>query len=99
MKNIILDPEEQEILDAFEAGEFRSVLTPERKHFIESAAKHACQLNQNVNINVSSRDLMAIQKAALQQGIPYALLMSHILHQYASGMLYESGVKLNEINH
>ncbi len=91
MKNIILDPEEQEILDAFEAGEFHSVLTPERKQFIESSAQYTCQLNQNVNIQISSSDLTAIQKAALQQGIPYQLLMSSILHKYASGMLYESG--------
>lgn len=91
MKNIILDPEEQELLDAFEAGEFHSILTPERKRFIENSAQHTCQLNQDVNIQVSSTDLTAIQKAALQQGIPYQLLMSSILHKYASGMLHEVG--------
>lgn len=58
MKNIILDNEEQELLDAFEAGEFHSVLTPERKQFIESSAQQTCQLNQRVNINVSQSDLI-----------------------------------------
>ncbi|MEM9271596.1 MAG: hypothetical protein AAGA80_01350 [Cyanobacteria bacterium P01_F01_bin.143] len=34
-----LDLEEQEILSDFEAGEFESVLTPERKNLIVKAAK------------------------------------------------------------
>jgi predicted DNA binding CopG/RHH family protein len=89
MKNSTLDPEEQELLDAFEAGEFHSVLTPERKQFLESSAQHTCELNQAINIQVSSTDLTALQKVALQQGIPYPLLISSILHKYASGMLYE----------
>jgi predicted DNA binding CopG/RHH family protein len=89
MKNIILDDEEQELLDAFEAGDFHSVLTPERKQFIETSAQQTCELNQLVNISVSQSDLIALQKTALQQGIPYQLLMSSILHKYASGMLRE----------
>lgn len=89
MKNDTLDPEEQEILDAFEAGEFHSVLTPERKRFIENSARTTCELNQAISIQVSSTDLTALQKAALQQGIPYPLFISSILHKYASGMLYE----------
>lgn len=89
MKISLNIPEEQELLDAFEAGEFRSVLTPERKQFIEASAQQTCQLNQLVNISVSQSDLIALQKNALQQGIPYQLLMSSILHKYASGMLYE----------
>jgi len=85
-----LDLDEQELLDAFEAGEFHSVLTPERKQFIEASAQQTCQLNQRVNINVSQSDLIALQKTALQQGIPYQVLMSSILHKYASGTLYEA---------
>ena len=89
MKNYTLDPEEQEILDAFETGEFHSVLTPERKQFIENSARYTCELNQMINIEVSSTDLTALKKAALQQGIPYPLFINSILHKYASGMLYE----------
>jgi predicted DNA binding CopG/RHH family protein len=71
MKNTNLDQEEQDQLEAFEAGEFQSIMSPERKQFIETAAKQSCQQNMRVNIKVSERDLTAIQKAALQQGIPY----------------------------
>lgn len=89
MKNITLDQEEQDLLEAFEAGEFQSVMTPERKQFIEAAAKQFCQQNKRVNIKVSESDLTSIQKAALQQGIPYQVFITSILHKYASGMLYE----------
>ncbi len=98
MKNIELDPEEQEILDAFEAGEFQSVLTPERKKFIENSAKQTCELNQAISISISNTDLTAIQKAALQQGIPYQILISSILHKYASGMLYETSYGKNVVS-
>jgi predicted DNA binding CopG/RHH family protein len=87
---MILDLEEQNLLDAFEAGEFHSVLTPERRQFIENSAQQTCQLNQQLNISVSQSDLIALQKTAVQQGIPYQILISNILHKYASGMLYET---------
>jgi predicted DNA binding CopG/RHH family protein len=89
MKTLILDPEEQDLLEAFEAGEFQSIMTPERKQFIELTANQSLQLNKRVNIKVSESDLTAIQKAALQQGIPYQIFITSILHKYASGTLYE----------
>jgi predicted DNA binding CopG/RHH family protein len=89
MKTIILDQEEQDLLEAFEAGEFQSMMSPERKQFIETSAKQSCQQNKRVNIKVSESDLTAIQKAALQQGIPYQIFITSILHKYASGTLYE----------
>jgi predicted DNA binding CopG/RHH family protein len=89
MKTITLDSEEQNLLEAFDAGEFQSIMTPERKQFIEAAAKQSCQQNKRVNIKVSESDLTAIQKAAVQQGIPYQIFITSILHKYASGTLYE----------
>jgi len=89
MKSITLDSEEQNLLEAFEAGEFQSIMTPERKQFIEPTAKQSCQQNKRVNIKVSESDLTAIQKAALQQGIPYQIFITSILHKYASAKLYE----------
>ena len=89
MKTIILDPEEQDLLEAFEAGEFNSIMTPERKHLIEATANQSYQHHKRVNIKVSESDLTAIQKAAMQQGIPYQIFITSILHKYASGTLYE----------
>ena len=41
MKEIKLDKEEQEILDAYESGELQSVMTDSRKKFIEQSAAFA----------------------------------------------------------
>ena len=42
-----------------------------------------------LNIRLSSKDLEAIQKRALAEGLPYQTLISSLLHKYASGRLKE----------
>ena len=38
---------------------------------------------------LSSKDLEAIQKRALAEGLPYQTLIASLLHKYASGRLKE----------
>ncbi|MFW6368066.1 MAG: CopG family antitoxin [Halothece sp.] len=90
MSEIKLDPEEQEILRDFEAGEFKSVLTPQRKKELAKAAEETFKKDQRINIRISSRDLEAIKRRALEEGIPYQTLVSSILHKYVSGSLYDA---------
>jgi predicted DNA binding CopG/RHH family protein len=45
--------------------------------------------DKRVNIRISQKDLAAIQKKALEEGIPYQTLISSILHKYLSGRLSE----------
>ena len=40
-----------------------------------------------MNIRLSSKDLEAIQKRALAEGLPYQTLISSLLHKYAAGRL------------
>lgn len=89
MKKIQLDKEEQEILTAFEAGEFESVMTDERKEFIEQSAAQTFKKDKRINIRLSGRDLSAIQRRALAEGMPYQTLVSSILHKYVSGSLHD----------
>ena len=42
------------------------------------------------NIRLSSKDLEAIQKRALAEGLPYQTLISSLLHKYATGRLREA---------
>ena len=42
-----------------------------------------------LNIRLSSKDLEAIQKRALAEGLPYQTLIASLLHKYASGRLKE----------
>lgn len=89
MKKNQLDKEEKELLDAFESGEFQSDLTASRKKFIEESVAQTFKKDKRINIRLSGRDLIAIQKRALEEGIPYQTLVSSIIHKYASGSLYD----------
>lgn len=89
MKKGQLDKEEQEILEAFEVGEFESVMTDERKNSIEQIAATTFKKDKRINIRLSGRDLSAIQRRALEEGIPYQTLVASILHKYVSGSLYD----------
>ena len=89
MKKVKLDDEEQAILDAYEADEFESVMTDERKNSIEQAAKATFKKDKRINIRLSGRDLSAIQRRALEEGIPYQTLVASVLHKYVSGSLYD----------
>ena len=87
MKNIQLDNEEKELLAAFEAGEFESDLTPERREFIEQSAAQTFKKDKRINIRITGRDVQAIQRRAREEGMPYQTLVASILHKYISGSL------------
>ena len=40
-----------------------------------------------MNVRISSRDLDALRKRALAEGIPYQTLISSVLHRYVEGRL------------
>ncbi len=52
MKRVKLDREEQEILDAYESGEYESIMTDKRKKFIEYAAASAFNKDNRINIRL-----------------------------------------------
>ena len=89
MSKVKLDKDEKKLLAAFEAGEYESVLTPVRKKQIVDAAATTFKKDKRINIRISSRDLEAIQKRAVVEGIPYQTLVSSILHKYVSGSLHD----------
>jgi predicted DNA binding CopG/RHH family protein len=82
-----LDPEEQQLLADFEAGELHSVATPALLSQLQETAKATGLKDQRINIRLSSGDLQAIRTRALQEGIPYQTLISSVLHKYVSGTL------------
>ena len=88
-----LDQEEKEVLEAFESGQYKSVLTDERKKLLTEAAKNTFKKDKRINIRLSSRDLEALQRRALREGVPYQTLVSSVLHKYVSGSLKEIAPK------
>ncbi|MGN8157948.1 antitoxin [Salinisphaera sp. RV14] len=87
-----LDPEEKEILDAFEAGKVRHAQdAPETKKRHQAYAEAMFKKDARINIRITSRDLRGLQKKALAEGMPYQTLVASILHKYVEGRLHERG--------
>ena len=86
MGKLRLDRAEADLLDSYEAGEWRTIegWQTEAKSYQEYA-KATFKKDRRINIRISSRDLEEIQKRALEEGIPYQTLIASILHKYASG--------------
>jgi predicted DNA binding CopG/RHH family protein len=64
-------------------------LDADEKELLGSVAKATFRKDRRLNIRLSSKDLEAIQKRALAEGLPYQTLISSLLHKYASGRLKE----------
>ena len=89
-QKIKLDKEEQEILDAYENGEFQSVPNVKKESAkYREYAKFTLQKNNRINIRISGRDLIHIQRKAVEEGLPYQTLVSSILHKYINGNFIE----------
>jgi predicted DNA binding CopG/RHH family protein len=82
---------EKDILESFERGEWRSVKGVRReKHRYTRYARATFRKDRRLNIRISSKDLEAIQKRALEEGLPYQTLIASLLHKFASGRLKEA---------
>ena len=86
-----LDTDEKEILDSVERGEWRPGRASKRaKSRYSGYAKATFRKDRRLNIRISTKDLEAIQKRALEEGLPYQTLIASLLHKYASGRLREA---------
>lgn len=63
--------------------------TRERNRYVRYA-RTTFRKDRRVNIRISSKDLEAIQKRAIEEGLSYQTLISSLLHKYASGRLKEA---------
>ena len=84
-----LDADEKEVLDSVERGEWKSASGKRERTRYSRYAKATFRKDRRLNIRLSSKDLEAIQKRALAEGLPYQTLISSLLHKYASGRLKE----------
>ncbi len=85
-----LDHDEKEILNSIQRGEWRPVKGAKRAASRYAGyAKATFRKDRRLNIRISSKDLEAIQKRAIEEGLPYQTLISSLLHKYASGRLRE----------
>lgn len=88
-----MDRKEKELLTSVDRGEWKSTagLKGERKRY-QRYAEATFKKDRRVNIRLSSKDLEAIQKRALEEGLPYQTLIASLLHKYVAGRLIEKKV-------
>jgi len=85
-----LDADEKELLDSVERGEWKSAGGKRDRSRYSRYAKATFRKDRRLNIRLSSKDLEAIQKRALAEGLPYQTLISSLLHKYVAGRLKEN---------
>jgi predicted DNA binding CopG/RHH family protein len=85
-----LNSEEEVLLASFEADEWQSVDALEQEfERYQDYATATFKKDRRVNIRISSKDLEALQKRALEEGLPYQTLIASVLHKYINGRLVE----------
>lgn len=85
------DEEEKELMESVERGEWRRVDNFEQeKEKAVAAAKATFAQTEQINIFVSKQDINRLRIRAMEEGIPYQVLASGIIHKYLDGRLSES---------
>ncbi|MGB1109747.1 MAG: CopG family antitoxin [Gammaproteobacteria bacterium] len=85
-----LDEEERQLMEAMDAGEFRSVDNFEvSKRELERAAKETLR-KRAISIRLMERDIQRMKQLAAKDGIPYQTLIASVIHRYAEGTLKRS---------
>lgn len=88
--DVKLDPEEQEILDSVERGEWKSVENLEEEMaFAKAAAANFLRKDQRITLRLSSGDLARLKQKAAYKGLPYQTFIASVLHEYAAGHFVE----------
>lgn len=85
-----LDAYEQDVLDAFEKGQLKSLVSKAEVARLRAAARATALKDKRVNIRLSSIDLQDLQAKALVEGLPYQTLIASVLHKYVTGRLREA---------
>lgn len=80
----------QGLLPGYEEGRFEPRRSYEQGEF-QASLDDGFRRDSRVSIKVSGKDLDALKKLALDQGLPLQSLLSHILHEYANGALRPAG--------
>lgn len=91
MSDLNLQPDELELLASYENEEWQSAKNvKEQAAQYQAYARAAFRKDKRINIRISEKDLLELQKRALREGIPYQTLIASILHKYVTGRLTES---------
>ena len=86
-----LSKEEKGILESFEKGEWVPVADFSiRKKELMEYARNTLRKDKRLNIRISERDLVELQRKAVKEGLPYQTYVSSIIHKFINGTLVEA---------
>ena len=86
--NFIDDPEDIELIEAYERGECVEVENmAEEIAILKVAADNYLKKNARINIRIPQGDLYKIKDKAAQEGMPYQTLISSLLHKFVTGQV------------
>ena len=90
MNELKLQQDELELLASYEKDEWQSAKNvKEQVGQYQAYARATFRKDKRVNIRISEKDLLDLQKRAIREGIPYQTLISSVIHKYVNGMLVE----------
>jgi predicted DNA binding CopG/RHH family protein len=52
-------------------------------------ARNTMRKDKRINIRISERDLIELQRMAVREGLPYQTFVSSIIHKFINGTLIE----------
>jgi predicted DNA binding CopG/RHH family protein len=85
-----ISKDEKEILDSVERGEWRTIPDVERESDrYRKYARSTFRKDKRINIRISEKDLIKLQRRAVKEGLPYQTLISSVLHKFVSGQFME----------
>jgi predicted DNA binding CopG/RHH family protein len=85
-----ISKDEKEILDSVERGEWKAIpeLGKESQRY-QKYARAAFRKDKRINIRISEKDLIQLQRRAVKEGLPYQTFISSVLHKFATGQFLE----------
>ena len=88
-----ISKEEKEILDSVESGEWRTISDVEKEsQRYQKYARATFRKDKRINIRISEKDLIKLQRRAVKEGLPYQTFISSILHKFATGQFLEKAL-------
>jgi predicted DNA binding CopG/RHH family protein len=85
-----LNKEEQEIEALFKRDKIK-LAKPDKTLLrnLRSATENTFKKDRRINIRLSERDMVGIQRVAAAKGVPYQSFISGLIHQYIEGDLVQ----------
>jgi predicted DNA binding CopG/RHH family protein len=82
------DKYESDIEKSFENGEWQSIpAVDKKKRDYKRYALNTSENTKRIFIQISEKDLISLKAKSLEEGIPYQMMVSGIIHKFLTGKM------------